>query len=152
MIQEQTPASGGDSHSSGQGLPEKADELLEAARKRGRGLLNRQKRAAVEELSSVAGVMRDAATKFEEKQEEGVGDYVRKAADYVEGLSASLGERDLEELLHQAEGKVRERPALCLGLTVGVGFMLGRFLRASSQRVVKTVQSENPHVPEHKES
>jgi len=152
MIKEHNPASGGDSGPREQGLPEKADELLEAARKRGRGLLNRQKRAAVEELSSVAGVMRDAAAKFEERQEEGVGDYVRKAADYVEGLSSSLGERDLEELLHQAEGTLRERPALCLGLTAGVGFMLGRFLRASSQRVAKTVQSGSADVPEHKES
>lgn len=152
MIQEQNPASGGDSGARDQSLPEKADELLDAARKRGRGLLNRQKRAAVEELSSVAGVMRDAAAKFEEKQEEGVGDYVRKAADYVEGLSSSLGERDLEDLFHQAEGTLRERPALCLGLTAGVGFIIGRILRASSQRVAKTAQSANTHVPEQKES
>jgi ElaB/YqjD/DUF883 family membrane-anchored ribosome-binding protein len=152
MIQEQNPGSGGDSGARDQNLPEKADELLEAARKRGRGLLNRQKQAAVEELSSVAGVMRDAAAKFEEKQEEGVGDYVRKAADYVESLSSSLGERDLEDLLHQAEGTLRERPALCLGLTAGVGFMIGRVLRASSQRVAKTVQSGSAHVPEQEES
>ena len=152
MIQEQNPAAGGDSSARDQSLPEKADELLEAARKRGRGLLNRQKRAAVEELSSVAGVMRDAASKFEEKQEEGVGEYVRKAADYVEGLSSSLGEHDLEDLLHQAEGTLRERPALCLGLTAGVGFMIGRILRASSQRVAKTIQSESTRVPEQKES
>jgi len=39
-------------------VPEKADELLEAARKRGKGLLQRQKHAAMEELSSVAEVMK----------------------------------------------------------------------------------------------
>lgn len=123
--------------SGGEAVPEKADELLEAARRRGRGLLDRQKQAAVEELHSVADVMRDAAHTFEEREEAGVADYVKKAADALERLSAALRERDLEDLVREAEEGVRKRPAVFLGATAVAGFALGRFLRAGSQRVAR---------------
>lgn len=126
--------------SPGGGVPEKADELLEAARKRGRGLLDRQKNSAAQELGSVAGVMREAAQKFEEKEESGVSDYVQKAADYVDRISSTLQERDLGELVHEAEGALRKRPAVVLGVAAVVGFALGRFLRAGTQKIAQDVR------------
>lgn len=146
MIQERQPSpdDGPREPQEKSGIPEKADELLENARKRGRGLLDRQKNAAVEELSSVAGVIRDAAAKFEEKQEAAVGATVRRAADYLQDLSSRIQDRDLDELLQQSEQVLRTRPALCLGLTVASGFVLGRFLRASSKRVSEKVRAGRP--------
>jgi ElaB/YqjD/DUF883 family membrane-anchored ribosome-binding protein len=122
------------------GAAGKADELLESVRKRGRGLLHRQKQAAVDELSSVAGVMKDAATKLETTDDAGVGLYVRRAADFVDGLSSTLRERDLEDLVRQTEGAVRERPVLCLGLAAGAGYVIGRLLRASSRHIAEEVR------------
>src|SRR5581483_12032763 len=46
------PTGGGSAGQDQPHVPEKADELLEAARRRGRGLLDRQKDAAVSELHS----------------------------------------------------------------------------------------------------
>ena len=126
----------------GSGVHEKADELLEAARRRGRGLLDRQKSAAVDELHSVADVMHDAARRFEERQEGGVAGYVDKAADYVERVSSTLRERDLEELLFEAEDALRRKPAVFLGAAAVAGFAIGRFLRASSQRIAKERRGE----------
>ena len=136
------PPGSGDLSSSGpsqgdSGASEKADELLEAARRRGRGLLDRQKSAAGDELHSVADVMRDAAKRFEEREESGVAEYVEKAAEAVERVSSTLRERNLEELLGEAEDTLRRRPAVFLGATAVVGFALGRFLRAGSQRIIK---------------
>src|SRR5436190_1066715 len=125
---------------SGSELPEKADELLEAARKRGRGLLDRQKTAAVEELSSVAEVMKDAARKFEEKEESGVGGYVQKAAEQLDRISSSLRDRDLKEVLGQAEGALKKRPGVFLGVTAALGFAIGRFLRAGTQKIARDVR------------
>lgn len=116
---------------------EKTDELLEAARRRGRGLLDRQKDAAVEELHSVADVMHDAARQFEERREGGIASGVDKAAEYVEKVSSTLRDRDLEDLLYDAEDALRRKPAVFLGAAAVVGFALGRFLRASSQRIAK---------------
>jgi len=114
---------------------EKADELLEAAQQRGRGLLDRQKKAAVDELHSVADIMRDAAQEFEAREEEGVADYVQRAADALDRLSSSLRDREVEDLVRAVEQGVRTRPAVYLGATAIAGFVLGRFLRAGTQRI-----------------
>lgn len=110
------------------------DELLEAAQRRGRGLLDRQKKAAGDELHSVADVMRDAAHEFEAREEEGVADYVQKAADALDRISSNLRDRDVEDLVRAVEQGVRTRPAVYLGATAIAGFILGRFLRAGTQR------------------
>jgi hypothetical protein len=143
IYEELPPPQGGIPQPEESGVPEKADELLQAARKRGRGLLEKQKNAAVEELGSVAGVMRDAARKFEEKEEAGVGDYVRKAADALERLSSTLKDRDLGDLVRDAEGALRRRPAVVLGATAVIGFALGRFLRAGSQKIAREVRKDD---------
>ena len=114
---------------------EKADELFEVARRRGRGLLDRQRTTAAEELTSFADVMHDAARKFEEKDEAGVGGYVQKAADYVERLSSTLREKNLEEMLREGESLFRKHPGIALGVTGVLGFAIGRFLRASGQKI-----------------
>lgn len=114
---------------------EKTDELLEAARRRGRGVFERQKEAAVEELHSVADVMRDAAHRFEEREDPGVAEYVQKAAGYVDRVSSTLRERNPEELMRDLEEAMRKRPALALGVSSVIGFALGRFLRAGTQRI-----------------
>lgn len=121
----------------GEPVAEKADELLEAARRRGRGLLDRQKNAAVEELHSVADVMREAAHRFEERQEGGLADTVQKAAEALDRVSSTLRDRDLEELMDGAQDALRKRPAVFLGATAVVGFAIGRLLRAGSQRMAR---------------
>jgi len=135
------PGTGDISHptagNGGSEVPEKADELLEVVRKRGRGLLDRQKSAAGEELHSVADVMRGAARKFEEQQEGGVAEYVDKAADYVDRVSSTLRERNVEDLMGEVEEQLRRKPAVVLGAAAVVGFALGRFLRAGTQRIAK---------------
>ncbi len=114
---------------------EKADELLEAAQQRGRGLLDRQKRTAVDELHSVADVMRDAAHGFEDRDEEGLAEYVQKAADALDRLSSSLRDHEVSEIVQAVEQGVRTRPAVYLGATAMAGFVLGRILRAGTQRI-----------------
>ena len=125
----------------GEHVAEKADDLLQAVRRRGRGLLDRQKTSAAEELTSFADVMHDAARNFEEKDEVGVGGYVQKAADYVDRLSSTLKEKNLEEMLREGENLLRKRPAVVLGVTAVVGFAIGRFLRASGKKIAEDSKS-----------
>ena len=107
--------------------PDPADETL---RQRGRGLLDRQKNAAGEELRSVADVMREAARTFETRQEGGIADYVEKAAAALDRASATLREREVGELVSECENALRKHPAACLAATAVAGFALGRLLRA----------------------
>lgn len=114
---------------------EEPDELLQAARRRGLGLLDRQKQAAVDELNSVAGVMREAARRFKERQEEGVGVTVERAAERLERLSAMLRERNLGEIFREAENALRRHPAIVLGAAGVAAFAFGRLLRAGGRRI-----------------
>jgi hypothetical protein len=116
-------------------VKQKADELLEVARRRGRGLLDRQKRAAVDELHSVADIMREAAHSFEQREEAGLGSYVEKAAQALDRVSSTLREREVGDLLAEAENGYRKRPAICLAATALAGFAIGRFLRAGPRRL-----------------
>jgi ElaB/YqjD/DUF883 family membrane-anchored ribosome-binding protein len=116
-------------------IGEKADELLEVARQRGRGLLDRQKDAAGEELRSVADVMREAAHTFEKRQEGGLADYAEKAAAALERASASLREREIGELVSECETGLRRHPTVWLAATAAAGFALGRLLRAGPKRL-----------------
>src|SRR5688572_18899683 len=122
---------------SGGETKEKADELLDAVRRRGKGLLDRQKESAAEELTSFADVMHDAARKFEEKNDAGVGGYVQKAADYVERLSSSLREKNLEEILQEGKALLRKHPTVALGMAAVVGVAIGRFFRASGKKIAE---------------
>ena len=81
--------------------------------------------------------MRGAARQFEEHQEAGVAGYVDKAADYVDRVSSTLRERDLEDLMVEFEDQLRRKPAVVLGAAAVVGFALGRFLRAGTRRISK---------------
>jgi ElaB/YqjD/DUF883 family membrane-anchored ribosome-binding protein len=116
---------------------EKRDELLEAVRRRGRGLLDKQKSSAAEELTSFADVMHDAAKKFDEKDEANVGGYVQKAADYVQKLSSTLRDKNPREMLHEGERLIRLKPAIALGASALVGFAIGRLLRASGSKIAE---------------
>jgi ElaB/YqjD/DUF883 family membrane-anchored ribosome-binding protein len=122
-------------------VPEQAQELLEAARRRGRGLLDRQKDAAVSELHSVADVMRDAARQFEEKEEGEVGRTVERAAQYLDRISDTLRSQDIGELVGRAQQTLRDRPVIALGVTAVVGFTIGRILRASSRRIAARAEA-----------
>ena len=114
--------------------PKPGDELGEAARQRGRGLFDRQKHAAGEELRSVADVMREAAHTFEKRQESGLADYVEKAAEALDRASTTLREREVGELLSECEDALRKHPTVGLVAMAAAGFALGRLLRAGPKR------------------
>lgn len=135
MKDEHDPASEGERSGDTPGTPEKADELFEAARRRGRGLLDRQKEAAGVELHTVADAMRDCAHRLEEKEEAAVGRSVERVAEYMDRLSETLRSQDLEELLRRGERILRERPAVALGVTALAGFAIGRILRTATRRI-----------------
>jgi hypothetical protein len=116
-------------------IGEKADDLIEVARRRGRGLLDRQKNAAGEELHSVADVMRECAHTFERRQEGGLADYVAKAAEFLERASLQLREREVGDLLGECENALRKHPAVFLAATAVAGFAVGRVLRATPKRI-----------------
>lgn len=131
---------GGDAESP---VPEKADELVDAARRRGRGLLERQKDVAGDELGSVAEALHDAARKLGDKHDETLRPVVEKGAGLLDRVSKALKEHDVEDLMRRAQRSLQERTVVGLGVAAAIGFALGRIVRAGSGRIADSA-SESP--------
>jgi hypothetical protein len=65
------------------------------------------------------------------RQDDGypIANYTDRAADGLGRLSRTLRESDPRELLGKIEEYARKQPAVALGVAIGAGLVLGRFLR-----------------------
>jgi hypothetical protein len=93
--------------------------------------LSTQKDRATDSLGSVASAVRQTGQRLREEQNETVAQYVEKAADQLDRLSSSLREKDVTELLQDAQRLARRQPALFIGGSFAVGLIAARFLKSS---------------------
>ena len=84
-------------------------------------------------LDEVARMIGDTAGKIDDQIGAGYGDYARKAADAVSGASATLRDKDVDQLLDEARDLVRKSPAVAIGVAAAAGFALARILKAGSE-------------------
>jgi len=95
------------------------------------GRLEEQKSAASEGLSTVAQAIRQTGEHLRCQQQEGVAQYVDRAAEQIEQFAGYLGGRDLRQLTWDVEAFARREPALFLGGALTLGLLAGRFLKSS---------------------
>lgn len=91
----------------------------------------RQKAVGADYVDSIAGAVRRAAGAFEGQAPQ-AADYIRYAADRIEGMSDSLRRRDLSQMLSDVQSFARRQPTAFLGLSFIAGFAAIRFLRSGS--------------------
>ena len=94
--------------------------------------LNTQKEKATEGLGTVASAVRESTQNLRSQQHDVAARYVEQAADQIERLSARLREKDITELLNDAQQLARRRPALFIGAAFALGLIGARFLKSSS--------------------
>jgi hypothetical protein len=85
-------------------------------------------------IGSVAEALHQAADQLNERNEDVVARYTDSAAQRIEQFADSLRNRDLDDLVGQAEQFARRQPEIFLGGAVVVGFAIARFLRTSGSR------------------
>jgi hypothetical protein len=90
-----------------------------------------QKNRATDGLGTVASAVRQTSQHLREQQNETVAQYVDKAAEQLERLSNRLREKDVGELLQDAQRLARRQPALFIGGSFAVGLLAARFLKSS---------------------
>lgn len=112
---------------------EQAQALKRDAEMRGREFVDERKARAAEEINDVAGALRMSADHLRDQQRDQVGRYVSWAADELESFASTLRQRDLGDWLRQTEQFARRQPAAFVGGAVAAGFLLSRFLKASSK-------------------
>ena len=112
-------------------LAENASGAASEATARLRNAAEDQKNAGADFVGSFAGAIRSAADAFE-SQSPFASDYIRRAADGIEGVSDTLRQRDLGELLYGVQDFARRQPTAFLGISALAGFAAIRFLKSSA--------------------
>lgn len=107
-------------------------EFIDAARSAAESLLEEQKQQVAERVSGVAEALRSAAHCLEQSQNRVIGRYIDAAGDQVESISRTVRERRWNEIVSDTEDFARHQPTLFVLGAVAAGFLVGRFLWAST--------------------
>jgi gas vesicle protein len=110
------------------------NRLVGAARTRARTAFEHQQHRVADSIGSVAEALHQAADKLNEQNEDVVARYTDTAAQRIEQFADSLRNRNLDDLVGQAEHFARRQPEVFLGAAVATGFLIARFLRTSGGR------------------
>jgi hypothetical protein len=81
----------------------------------------------------VQSALRETAQQLRKQGQGPVAEYADGAAERVERFSGYLRETDVDDIMDEARGFARRRPALFLGSAALLGFLGTRFLKSSSQ-------------------
>jgi hypothetical protein len=95
--------------------------------------LSNQKERATEGLGSIATAVRQSSQPLRNNKQDMIAEYVEKAADQLEQFSTRLRERDVNDLMDDAQQFARRRPALFVGAAFVAGVAAARFLKSSSE-------------------
>jgi hypothetical protein len=106
--------------------------IVGKVRERATAQLSTQKDRATDGLGTIAHAVRQTTGQLREDRQDMVAEYVEKAADQLERLSNTLREKDINELLQDAQRLARRQPALFIGGSFAVGLLAARFLKSSS--------------------
>lgn len=113
-----------------QTLKDKAGELRGQATEKARAYAEDGKARATGALGELSKMLTDAADQVDAKLGNQYGQYARDAADRVQGFSASIDDKSLDELLDMGRELVRKSPGVAIGTAAAVGFVVARLLTA----------------------
>lgn len=96
--------------------------------------LSQQKDRATDGLGSVAHAVRQSTQQLRDQQHDTIAQYIEQAADQLEKFSARLKEKNVNELVDDAQRFARQRPALFIGSAFAIGLIGARFFKSSADR------------------
>ncbi len=111
---------------------QQADKIATWGGEQVRVQLGNQKHNATQRIAPVQTALRETAHQLR-KQGQNSAQYVDRATDRLERFSDYLRDTDVDEIVGEARGFARRRPALFLGGAAALGFLATRFLKSSSQ-------------------
>jgi hypothetical protein len=121
-------------HETIESMRQEASGLASRATERGKSMLARRKDAAARQVDSVADALRGTARQLEGDEQETAGRYAGYAADRLQSLGRRLRDRDVDTLIRDAQDLGRRAPGAFFAGSVVAGFLMARFMKASSQR------------------
>src|SRR4051794_18025748 len=93
--------------------------------------LSTQKDRATDGIGSVAQAVRQSTQQLRDQRHDTIAEYVDQAAAQLERFSKTLKEKNVSELLDEAQRFARRNPALFIGGAFAIGLLSARFLKSS---------------------
>lgn len=113
---------------------QKAKEITSQAQEQAKSAVATRKEQAVEGLEGLAQAFRQTGESLRSTDQGMVADYSERVANQIERFSSFLGERDVDQLLGDAETYARRHPEIFLGGALALGLLVGRFIKSSGER------------------
>jgi hypothetical protein len=104
---------------------------MNRVRERAGEQLTNQKNRATDGIGTIAHAVRNTTQELREHQHETLAEYVTSAADQLDRLSSRLKDKDIGDLLRDAQNLARRQPVLFIGSAFVVGLLGARFLKSS---------------------
>lgn len=117
----------GESARGQEGDPSFVDRMRERAGQQ----LTDQKNRATDGIGTIAHAVRNTTQELREHQHETLAEYVTSAADQLDRLSSRLKDKDIGDLLRDAQNLARRQPVLFIGSAFALGLLGARFLKSS---------------------
>ena len=108
--------------------------LMDKVRQGATSQLSTQKNKATDSIGTVAQAVRQASQQLRTQQHDGIANYIDQAANQLEQFSARLRDKDLGELVRDAQQFARRQPAVFIGSAFAIGLLGARFLKSSRDR------------------
>ncbi len=136
-------------------VKEKTSEVAHKAEEQAKSALASQKSQAAQELQSVAQAFRKTSEQLRQEQQGNVtstvAHYADSLANQVDRFSEQIRQKNIDELMHDAQDLARRQPAIFLGGAFAAGILLGRFFKSSGQRPHYNYQpGSSRHIGEHR--
>jgi hypothetical protein len=110
---------------------QQAGRALDTAREQVASRVAGQKDRAAEGLSMVAQALRQTGNQLRDQDQQGLTNYIDRAASQVEQFSSYLQSNHVGQLVDDVEHFARRQPALFLGGAFVLGLLGARFLKSS---------------------
>lgn len=107
--------------------------MVGKVKERATAQLSSQKGKATEGLDTIAQAVRHTTQQLRADDHGAMAEYIDKAAEQLERFSSRLREKDVNELLRDAQQLARRQPAVFIGGSFALGLLAARFIK-SSQR------------------
>jgi len=107
--------------------------IVDRVRDKAAAQLSSQKDRATDGLGSVAQAVRQSTQQLRDQKHDTIAGYVEQAADQIEKFSQRLRDKDVGELLDDAQRLARRQPAVFIGSAFALGVIGARFLKSSSE-------------------
>lgn len=120
------------SGTSAQGSSESGNKVMSKVRESAAAQLSTQKNKATEGLGSVAQAVRQSTQQLRDQNHETLAGYVESAADQIERLSRRVRDKNVGELVEDAQRLARRQPAVFIGSAFVLGLVGVRFLKSSA--------------------